>query len=485
MSDPASRANPSQRSRWPWFLVAGCLLIALIRLLLMLRNAVPSAQPGSADVPGQPSATGAGALRVPKVAVARLSRGRSNSEPAGTAEEIVAGKLVRFARSRREIVHGLARRVKVEVPDDVERFFDAVEAGDWDQIKARFDALKRGDGSASADAPGRRPGMEPLWPAILETYGTVEQAHAWPAQKFLDYGEAVLGSLRPGMVYVGGTDPGRFIPTLLNETGEGERHIVLTQNALADNSYLDYINSLYADRFGTLASEDSQRAFQNYMADAQKRLLHDQQFPDEPKQIRPGEDVKLIDGRLQVSGQIAVMAINEILLQTLMAKNPDLSFALEESFPLKSTYDGAVPIGPIMELRAEDGQNALTAERVAQSLDYWRATTQQMLSDPESSGSPETLKSWSKMADGQANLFAERNYTGEAEQAYRLSMEMWPRNIESVSGLSQLLVRTGRADEARRLVEDFARSHPDLSSALESLRPGIAVPTQPALPSRP
>ena len=102
-----------------------------------------------------------------------------------------------------------------------------------------------------------------------------------------------------------------------------------------------------------------------------------------------------------------------------------------------------------------------------------------MLSDPEASGSPETLKTWSKMAVGQANLFADRNYTAEAEQTYRLSMEIWPRNIESVGNLSDLLLRTGRAEEARRLVEDFARNNPDLSAALESLRHGIVVPTQP------
>ena len=294
----------------------------------------------------------------------------------------------------------------------------------------------------------------------------------------------MLGSLRPGMAYVGGTDPGCFIPTMLNETSEGERHIVFTQNALADGSYLDYLNYLYADRFATLTSEDSQRAFQDYMADAQKRLQHDQQFPDEPKQIRPGEDIKVTDGRLQVSGQTAVMAINETLLQTLLAKNPGLSFALEESFPFKSTYEGAVPLGPIMELRAQDGQTGLTPESVTQSLDYWRTTTQQMLADPEASGSPETLKSWSKLAVGQGNLFAERNHTVEAEQTYRLSMEMWPRNIESVGNLSDLLLRTGRAEEARRLVEDFARNNPDLSAALEALRPGIIVAKESAPPPR-
>src|SRR5439155_9893015 len=448
---------------------------------LPLRHAVPTGQPGSAGVPWQSPATSARAPRAPTVGRARLSHGRSTSEHAGTAQEIVAGKLVEFGRSRREILRALARLHNVAVPDEVERFFDAVEGGDWDEIKGSFDAFHRFDGVA--DAPGRRPGMEQLWPAILESFGVAESAHDWPAQKLLDYGETVLGSLRPGMVYVGGTDPGRFIPTLLNETSEGERHIVLTQNALADSSYLDYINFLYADQLATIASEDSQRAFQDYMADAQRRLLHDQQFPDEPKQIRPGEDIKLIDKRLQVSGQIAVMAINETLLQNLMAKNPDLSFALEESFPLKSTYGDAVPLGPIMELRAQDGQNALTAERATQSLDYWRATTQQMLSDPEASGSPDVLKTYAKMASAQANLFLDHNFAAEAEETYRLASEIWPGCPEAAFSLSQLLARTGRADEAVRLIDEFGLKHPDQRSEVEVFRKTLsAISSEPQAP---
>src|SRR6185295_347663 len=97
----------------------------------------------------------------------------------------------------------------------------------------------------------------------------------------------------------------------------------------------------------------------------------------------------------------------------------------------------------------------------------------------------ETLKTWSKLAVGQANLFADRNYTAEAEQTYRLSMEIWPRNIESVGNLSGLLNRTGRAEEARRLVEDFVRNNSDLTSALESFYPGITATTQPTPSTRP
>ena len=172
------------------------------------------------------------------------------------------------------------------------------------------------------------------WQAVHETYGVAEVAHDWPAQDALDYGDAVLDALRPGMVYVGGTDAGRFIPTLLNETSDGEQHVVLTQNALADGTYIQYLGFLYGDQMATLTGDDSQQAFQNYMADAQKRLTHDQEFPQEPKQVQPGEDIQMTDGRVQVSGQVAVMMVAENLLNTLMSEKP---------FPLVR-FGGILPV---------------------------------------------------------------------------------------------------------------------------------------------
>jgi len=92
------------------------------------------------------------------------------------------------------------------------------------------------------------------------------------------------------------------------------------------------MNFLYGDQIKTPTQEDSQHAFQEYTADARRRLEHDQQFPNEPRQIRPGENLRVTDGRLAVSGQAAVMAINEKLFQTFMQNNPGASFAMEESF---------------------------------------------------------------------------------------------------------------------------------------------------------
>jgi hypothetical protein len=374
-----------------------------------------------------------------------------------SAEQIVANKVIHFARKRHQLIRLIARRSKTEIPPEVEKFFEALERGNWDEIKPLWDDLARQSGQYEHST--HRKELDPFWPTILDAYGVAEQAHDWPAQQLLDYGNAILSSLRPGMVYVGGTDDGRWIPELLNETGDREEHIIVTQNALADGRYLDFVNTLYADRMTTLTGEDLQAAFQNYGIDAQKRLEHDQQFPEEAKQLQPGENIQVVDGKVQVSGQTAVMAINERLLQALAQKNPDLSFGIQESFPFRDMYGDALPMGPLMELGA-GGQNNFGPDQATQSLQYWQATAQQVLADPDAANSQPTLKSYSHDAVSAANLLAAHNFTSEAEQAYGLATQLWPENPESVGGLADLLAATGRQDQARQLLQNFAQQYP-------------------------
>jgi len=448
-------------SLWLWLLVAVCGLIGICALF-PARSRTPLAAPASStnETYGDRSAS-----RKP----AQSSSPREREAPAfqPTAAEIVAGKLARFAQSRRSLARALAQRHNAEVPPQAERFFDAVESGDWDRIEAAFKIINGGDSSAG-HADSRPPGVQALWPAIIDAYGAAEQVHAWPPQKLLDYGNTILGSLTPGMVYVGGTDNGRWIPELLNETSEGEKHMVVTQNALADGSYLDYLRLQYDDRLSNLTEDESQRAFQQYIDDARKRLAHDQQFPNEPKQVRPGEDIQLTDGKIQVGGQVAVMSINERLLQMLMDKNPELPFALQESFPLKGTYADAMPLGPLMELRAQGGSAAFSPDQASQSAAFWQSTAQQLLADPEATSSPATLKSWSHDINSAANLLAAHGYSADAEQTYRLSTQLWPGNPEPVAALADLLGQSGRLDQARVLLENFDRQFPDQRSHLET-----------------
>jgi len=460
------RGDEDGISRGWWAVVgAGCLLVILLGIL------IPKGDHGSVVQPGLKNGAWGIASGNSTGSKAEHNHLRhAQAGPSASAEEIVASKLKQFGRNRHEVVRGMAKRFNVEVRPDVERFFQAVEGGNWEEIKAAFEPL------SEQRKAGTRDDLNVLWGPILEAQGVAESTHDWPAQKLLDYGNAILDSLRPGMVYVGGTDPGRFIPTFLNETTDGEHHVILTQNAMADNTYLKYVDYLYGENFGTLKEGDSTGAFQQYMADAQKRLKHDQDFPDEPKQMLPGEDVRMVENRIQVSGQVAVMGINELLLQDFMNKNPDATFALEESFPLRSFYSNSVPLGPIMELRAQDAQSSFTAERAAQVVDYWRDFAQQLVSESDSPEGSAPRKTYSKMISSQAHLLEDRNFLADAEQAYRLAAQLEPSSPEAAYGLANLVAQGGRSQEAQQIVSDFQRRNPNQSAGpstfLWSGRPG-------------
>src|SRR5436190_4932410 len=456
-----------------WLLVVSVVLI-LVVMVIWRRN--KDQEKVSATTTTSPDAS-----RLPEAgqrtkSAASWRAQRTATAPGATAEEIVATKLKHFAQSRREVMRAMARSKNMTVPAEVEQFFDAVEGGDWAQIKAAFDAINGGDSTAGHTSK-RSPEVTALWASIIDTYGVAEQVHIWPAQKLLDMGNSVLSQLRPGMVYLGGTDDGRWIPTLLNETGEGEKHIVITQNGLADATYLDYVRFLYGDHFKALSDDDSKRAFNDYVTDAQNRLLHDEQFPDEPKQVRPNEQVKMVDGKVKVSGIVAVMDINERLVHMLMQKNPDLSFALQESTAMKGTYPNATPLGPIMEIGVQDQSN-FTRERAAESAAHWKDTAQQLRVSPDESNGDTPSKAYSKLAVGQANLFAERGFFEAAEQTYRTALEMVPSYADATVALAELLQRTGRNDEARTVVDNFARDYPDKVEALKKFRGSGSVTFQ-------
>jgi len=123
------------------------------------------------------------------------------------------------------------------------------------------------------------------------------------------------------------------------------------------------IGGVYPDReIQTATPEDSQRCFHEYLEDAQRRL--------QLKQLRPGEDVRIIENRVQVSGQVAVMAINGLLTKVMFDKNPNHEFFVEESFPLDWMYPHLSPYGIIMKINRQPLPE-LTEEMVARDHEFW------------------------------------------------------------------------------------------------------------------
>jgi tetratricopeptide (TPR) repeat protein len=101
---------------------------------------------------------------------------------------------------------------------------------------------------------------------------------------------------------------------------------------------------VYPDREIYIPSpEDSQRCFADYMEDVQRRMRSNQ--------MMPGENVSVdASGKMQVSGQVAVMMINGLLCKVIFDHNPKNEFYIEESFPLPWMYPYETPYGIIMKI---------------------------------------------------------------------------------------------------------------------------------------
>jgi thioredoxin-like negative regulator of GroEL len=152
--------------------------------------------------------------------------------------------------------------------------------------------------------------------------------------------------------------------------------------------------------------EDSQQAFAEYIQDAQRRLQHDMANPNAPKQIKPGEDVRVIDNRISVSGQVAVMAINALLTKTIFDANPTNAFYVEESFPLDWMFPHLTPYGIIMKINRQQ-VTEFTDEIIRKDHEFWSKYSERLV------GNWITYETSVKdICDFAVRVYKRRDYTG-------------------------------------------------------------------------
>ncbi len=149
------------------------------------------------------------------------------------------------------------------------------------------------------------------------------------------------------------------LPPLIQEAAAGgnltHNNIIRLNRRMLEVAYPEAIvkslGGVYPDtEIITATPEDSANCFQEYLYDAQRRKQHDDEFPMERRQLKPGEDVHVDNGRVSVSGQVAVMSINGLLTKVIFDKNPHHEFYVEESFPLDWMYSYLEPFGVIMKI---------------------------------------------------------------------------------------------------------------------------------------
>ncbi len=274
-------------------------------------------------------------------------------------------------------------------------------------------------------------------------------------------------------LFFGGTDPGRFVPTYMIYCPQVRADVYLiTQNALADNTFMAVTRDLYGDQLWIPSQLDSNRAFQEYVQAIQSGKLD------------AGADVKMDGGRVQVQGVGGVMQINGILCRQIFDHNqyitetktdestrqsgaavvpadpvgPDgklrkRDFYVEESYVIPWMYPYLTPHGIIMKINNEP--TAITPEMVKNDHEFWDWYVKRLVNDSKFTRDVVARKTFSKLRSAIAGLYAARGISAEAEYAFKQAVELYPLSPEAVFRLADLYMRERRFEEARKVVSDF------------------------------
>jgi hypothetical protein len=296
--------------------------------------------------------------------------------------------LTTFCEAKEQQARALATNLNLTVSPDIWDYFKAAKQGDWLGVSNAYAQLKPRAGQYIGSVNDSTVNT-PIWQTIIEVEIAYESFAMGGTKYPLAFGEGIIQSIPAGSIYFGGTDPGRGLVTALCKSQiKGDPFYTLTQNALAGELYMVYLRSMYGKRIYIPTTNDSQKAFQDYTQDITRRMEHDRQFPNEPMQLKPGEDVHTDrDGRIQISGQVAVMEINGLLVKDIFDHNTNCEFYIEESFPLEWMYPYLSPHGLIFKLNRAP-MAALPAEQVAADHAFWSKQCGAMLGDwlkPETS----------------------------------------------------------------------------------------------------
>jgi thioredoxin-like negative regulator of GroEL len=256
-------------------------------------------------------------------------------------------------------------------------------------------------------------------------------------------------AMGPRAIFFGGTDPGRFVPTYMIYSANVRPDVhLITQNALADNTYMSVMRDLYGDSIWIPSVVDGNRAFQKYVED-----VHAGRIP-------ASADIKIDGGRVSVVGVGGVMLINGILAQMIFEHNKFRhSFYVEESYVIQWMYPYLTPHGLIMKINAETVP-VLSGEDIRNDMDFWDWYTRRLCSDKRFLRDTCARKSFSKLRSAIAGLYAARGNNEKAEKAFLDAVQLYPLSPEANFRLADLYLRWNRVNDAIRIMDTFCAQDP-------------------------
>jgi tetratricopeptide (TPR) repeat protein len=260
--------------------------------------------------------------------------------------------------------------------------------------------------------------------------------------------------MEPDAIFFGGTDPGRFVPTYMIYSAKVRPDVFLiTQNALADNTYMAVMRDLYGDRIWIPAIADSNRAFKKYVEDVHAG------------RISAGAEVVEQGGRVSVQGVQGVMMINGILTKDIFDYNKHKhAFYVEESYVIHWMYPYLTPHGLIMKINRDALPN-IPPQTVKDDHEFWTWYVNRLLTNEKFQRDVVARKTFSKLRSAIGGLYvfragrllgdARARHYAEAEYAFKQAIKLYDLSPEANFRLADALVQQRKFDEAIEIINNF------------------------------
>jgi Tetratricopeptide repeat len=342
-------------------------------------------------------------------------------------------RLKTFATEKRQQMDELATKLHTDVPPEARDFFRAAEAGDWVAVSNSFERIR--STTKPMEARATLPGLtNALFVPIHETLGAYEEFNRWDGSILQKFADGILHSMPAGSIYFGGTGPGRFIVTTIQNVARSPDIFIITQNGLGFTSYYtDYLRLTYGSRLWIPAETDVQQSLQ-----------------------RASGHTNDINFWMNVVGEST---------RSIFDHNKDKhEFYVEESYTIPWMYPYLEPHGLIFKLN-RDPLTQLDPAVVARDREFWDKTVKELLADAHFRGNEPARQTYGKLRSAIGGAYANRIMTNEAEAAFKQAMELGPTCPEPAYRLAQMYTQADRFNDAVVVLDQF-RSHLGATNSL-------------------
>jgi len=331
----------------------------------------------------------------------------------------------------------------------------------------------------------------PLW----SNFDDGNQANHWFGYQF---GHDVMAPMDRNAVYYGGSDFGRFVPTFMafvesqqpdrwkRDPGFDRRDVtVITQNALCDSYYTQYIRQQYDPRFrpvpkpptsgvspGYEQSKTDFRGRERYFSPFEEWLGRDTEYPRSAVLCLSPEELNMCWSEYLARPEVAarikskqcppngirpgtndIFEINGIAAEKIFQKNKAThTFYLEQSIPMDWTYPYMLPSGLIFKL-SPNKLTVIPPAVVAADHAYWDAYAAELMADPTFRVDDDATLTFGKLAFNHADLYRWRSLPNDEEYFLKLALKLSPQLQDAVVRLEEIYLDQHRFDEALAMIK--------------------------------